>query len=551
MKILIVDDDRTNLLVLSSMLKKEGYTTIEATNGLEAVELFRQYDVDMVLMDVMMPEMDGYQAAKEIKAKSGESFVPIIFLTAITEDKALAKCVENGGDDFLTKPYNRIILRSKIDALNRIKELYGTLQKQRNKLKELNNKIENDIELANHVYKSLVKTNLLPNGIFKTWLSPVSTFNGDIALVTQTLSGGYHVMLGDFTGHGMAASLGTIPVCDIFNGMTRRGYKISDIVTEINQKLKYLLPTGYFCAAAFASIDNDGRTLNIVNAGLPPIIIKYNDHLEYINSKHLPIGIVDLSPKEIEFNKIDISENVKVCIYSDGLIESKNPNGELFGQQRLQEIISNSVNIVDDIEKEISSFTVQNEQEDDISFVEISMPFKEIMTDKKKITHSYEWCQSYLFDYNTLSHSDPVMIVLDAIMSNKIPSAHKDRIYTIVTELFNNSLEHGLLQINSDLKSTPEGFSEYYIQRMKRLENLDAGSISIKVENIKENCGGRLIFTIADTGEGFDYFKFIDGKFMSNIYSGRGIMLVKSICEKLEYSNNGSEVHAEYLWDYE
>ena len=551
MNILIVDDDKTNILVLSSMLKKEGYYVLEANNGLEAINIFRSHIVDLVLMDVMMPEMDGYQAAKEIKQINKDRFIPVIFLTAITEDKALAKCVESGGDDFLTKPYNRIILRSKIDALSRIQELYSTLQEQRNKLKQLNTTIENDIQLATHVYKSLIKSNSLPVEIFNTWLSPVSAFNGDIVLVSHTLSGGYHMMLGDFTGHGMAAALGTIPVYDIFHGMTRRGYKIVDIFTEINQKLQLLLPTGYFCAAAFASIDNSGQRLNVVNAGLPPIIITTDNKITLVESKHLPLGIADVKEMDINFDIIDITTPTKVYIYSDGLIESKNNHGELFGRERLEKIIINGDDVASDIKTQLNIFTSGDEQEDDISFVEVSLPFKSIQNNNDINKQNYNWKQSYTFDANSLICVDPVMKILDGIMNNNIPDSHKDRVYTIVTELFNNSLEHGLLELDSNLKSTPEGFSEYYLQRTKRLDGLDNGTISVTIENNKLKNGGILNFEFHDTGQGFDYIKFLEGNAVTNIYSGRGIMLVKSICNKIEYSDNGRSVYAEYIWHKE
>ncbi|MBM3226450.1 MAG: response regulator, partial [Candidatus Tectomicrobia bacterium] len=115
--ILIADDDRTNRIVLSAMLKKDGHTVCMADNGTEAVDLFAQQQPDMVLMDVMMPDMNGYEAARQIKAMAGERFVPVIFLTAMTDEEALAQCIVAGGDDFLTKPYKRTLLKAKITAL--------------------------------------------------------------------------------------------------------------------------------------------------------------------------------------------------------------------------------------------------------------------------------------------------------------------------------------------------------------------------------------------------------------------------------------------------
>ena len=122
--VLIADDDRINRMVLHAMLQKDGHTVYVAENGQEAVTLFEQHQPDLVLMDVMMPYMDGYEATSRIKALTGERFVPVIFLTAMTDAQALVHCVECGGDDFLHKPYKHAILKAKIAALERVRQLY-------------------------------------------------------------------------------------------------------------------------------------------------------------------------------------------------------------------------------------------------------------------------------------------------------------------------------------------------------------------------------------------------------------------------------------------
>ena len=122
--VLIADDDRINRMVLHAMLQKDGHTVYVAENGQEAVSLFEQHQPDLVLMDVMMPYMDGYEATSRIKALTGERFVPVIFLTAMTDAQALVHCVECGGDDFLHKPYKHAILKAKIAALERVRQLY-------------------------------------------------------------------------------------------------------------------------------------------------------------------------------------------------------------------------------------------------------------------------------------------------------------------------------------------------------------------------------------------------------------------------------------------
>ena len=92
-KALIVDDEKTNRLILKSLLSKQGYQTIEAVNGQEAIDLFNQENPSIIFMDVMMPVLDGYEATRQIKAASANRFVPVIFLTAMSDEEALAQCI--------------------------------------------------------------------------------------------------------------------------------------------------------------------------------------------------------------------------------------------------------------------------------------------------------------------------------------------------------------------------------------------------------------------------------------------------------------------------
>ena len=99
-RILVADDDTANNMLLRALLEEQGYEVLSAANGQEAVDLYRAELPDMVLMDVKMPIMDGYEAAQQIKSIPIDGFVPLIFLTAMTEEEGLVKCIESGGDDF-------------------------------------------------------------------------------------------------------------------------------------------------------------------------------------------------------------------------------------------------------------------------------------------------------------------------------------------------------------------------------------------------------------------------------------------------------------------
>ena len=102
--VLIADDSDSDRLLLQRIVQSQGHRTIVAKHGLEAIEAFKFTPPDIVLLDALMPVMDGFDTARYIKAHMGNSFIPIIFLTSLNDAESLARCLEAGGDDFLTRP---------------------------------------------------------------------------------------------------------------------------------------------------------------------------------------------------------------------------------------------------------------------------------------------------------------------------------------------------------------------------------------------------------------------------------------------------------------
>lgn len=119
MSVLAVDDNRTNLHILQVFLKKLGHDVLLAENGEQAVQRFLEHQPDLVLLDIMMPVMDGFEAARRIKAACRDKWVPIIFLSALNRDENLVEGLEAGADDYLTKPINFVVLEAKLRSMQR------------------------------------------------------------------------------------------------------------------------------------------------------------------------------------------------------------------------------------------------------------------------------------------------------------------------------------------------------------------------------------------------------------------------------------------------
>jgi diguanylate cyclase (GGDEF)-like protein len=142
MKVLIVDDTLSMLMATSAMVKANGHAVVTARNGREAVEVFERELPDLVLLDVIMPEMDGYATAESIRQLSGEHWIPIIFLSSLINDKDIATGIAAGGDDYLTKPVSQTLLASKLLAMQRIADMRARLVNVSHELESANRRLQ-------------------------------------------------------------------------------------------------------------------------------------------------------------------------------------------------------------------------------------------------------------------------------------------------------------------------------------------------------------------------------------------------------------------------
>ena len=200
LKILVADDSTTDLLILSKMLKKEGHIVRTALNGEEAVEIFESFDPDIVLLDVMMPVMNGKEAAKVIKESYNEKFTPVIFLTSLTDDQDLAECLDCGGDDFLSKPYNKTIINAKLRSFNRMNVLHRTIQEQKNEIVKYNDNLVQEQKIAKSLFDNIAHPGCIDSPNIKSVISPMSIFNGDLVLSARNPLGGMYIFVGDLQG---------------------------------------------------------------------------------------------------------------------------------------------------------------------------------------------------------------------------------------------------------------------------------------------------------------------------------------------------------------
>ena len=561
MKILVVDDHRVNREILGFILADHGYEYTEAECGRSACDaVVADQSIDLVLMDINMPVMDGYQATEEIKAYCGDRFIPIIFITALDDDDTLARCLSVGGDDFLGKPVNENVLIAKLKAHERTVRYHKQLLQTNTQLRYHRMQVEREHVIVEHILKSGIQRSDSHCSNVNFRFSPMTMFNGDIVLVAPSPSGGVYIILGDFTGHGLSAAIGCLPVADIFYAMASKQASVGDIASEVNKRLHAILPSNMFFCAVIIELNHSGDRLSIWSGGINDILLVNPAGKLYnrLGGQHMPMGILSENEFDNTIRVIKPPLGTRLYAYSDGVIETHSPTSELYGEDRLEALFDLPCDDrVAQIFDSIEAFRDGEAQDDDISIVELlCQPVVHSHSDSLVLAPvgssqimSLPWHISLQLDANHLREYEVVPQLLQVIVNIHGLSMHQDLIYTILTELYNNAVEHGILRLNSAAKRSVDGFSAYYEERAVRLKNLNSGQLVFELA-VKPGVGGdvnRLVFSFTDDGPGFDYQKFQRAnEDVDNLSFGRGLTLASSLCDKLQYSKSGRRVEVVY-----
>lgn len=560
MKILVVDDSPEVLSLLSQHLKTHGYSVVPASNGAEAVHAYQTHRPDLVIMNVVMPEMDGYQATARIRHLDVERWVPILFLSALTDDNERTKGLEAGGDDYLAKPVNLFLLNNKILALRRIADMQDQVTRY---ARELQSNLEQNREeriLARYLLDHIIRQDKEEPDLVKSWVSPAQHFSGDVVMTARAPGNELNVLLADATGHGLSAAISVIPVIESFYSMTEKGFTLTSIVRELNRKIKHLLPIDRFVAAVIISIDYTNQTIRIWNGGAPEVFF-VDDSGEILRtwpSSHPALGILsdtefDSTPQYYQWEALG---SIFMC--SDGLPEAEDESTIPFSMTQVKQLLSRPYGTgrFQLIKDALCAHIQGVQQQDDISLVDIrcgEQPrwlhlVKDGQDPLAPANNSRSrWRLNLSLGAEEIKGLDALPLIMNWLDQLHIGAHHRGQAFLVLGELFNNALDHGLLRLDSSFKQDPNGFEHYINLREERLAALSDCTVEVDLERFNIDGQERLRITVRDSGPGFDFLNLIAKREADeNQLSGRGIMLVKQLCLSLEYAGSGNEATAVY-----
>jgi len=347
--ILIVDDNMDNIQVLGGILKSEGLDVEFAIDGRSALDWVEKQKFDIILLDINMPEMDGYEVCSHIKNDPDNKEIPVIFLTANTGPESLIKGFETGGVDYITKPFIKSELLARVRTQINIKKANDQIRFYLNEIETKNKNISDSIDYARNIQNAVLgpyenNFSFLPEH-FILFL-PKDIISGDFYRFYK-VDNKIIALIMDCTGHGVPGALMSILGITLINETVLQEQIIQPdkILNRLKEKLIQALgqKEGFSgikdgIEGSVFNYDLESRVLQYSGSFNPLILVRDNETIE-IKADRISIGFSD-SNKDFSLKEIDIKDNDSVYLYSDGYIDQiGGDENKRFMLKRFKELI--------------------------------------------------------------------------------------------------------------------------------------------------------------------------------------------------------------------
>lgn len=340
--LLVVDDNEMNRDMLSRRLERQGHRVSLAENGRQALTMIKTQSFDLVLLDIMMPEMNGYEVLEHLKADHTLRHIPVIVITAVDEIESIAKCIELGAEDYLPKPFNPVLLKARIGASLEKKWLRDQQEAYTRQLDRENRRKTEELEQARQIQLAMLPTAppVLPHLEIAALQRTASEVGGDYYDFFPQPDGRLFVAIGDATGHGVGSGLMVAMtkaslLATTAAPLTTLMSKINTILAQVDfgkQLNMALMLLEISCA------QNDGVTVRASGGGIPPLyLIRTTGVVEEVLISGLPLGI---TPEAVyTLTEFSLNSGDAMLLMSDGLPEIFNSNHQYLGLIRLKDAI--------------------------------------------------------------------------------------------------------------------------------------------------------------------------------------------------------------------
>jgi sigma-B regulation protein RsbU (phosphoserine phosphatase) len=369
--ILVVDDDQLNRMVMGKYLENEGHQVFFAINGVDALKKLANQTFDMLLLDIEMPEMDGYEVLEHMLGDSILRDIPVIVTSAIEQIDSVVRCIEMGAEDYLPKPVDRVLLKARIDASLEKKHL-------RDQQSKLLNQLEREMDIARETQLSILPAHLPePEGFrLGAKMIPARAVGGDFYDVIDLGDQRWGVVIGDVADKGLPAALFMTLTYSLLRAEASRGTPPQQALLNVNRTLMALNSASMFVTILCGVLDCKQGNFSFARAGHPaPLVLTSSGELIKIplNRSHA-IGLFE--EIAVDAQSFPVPKGGLILIYSDGLSEASNEVGEQFGEAELRNFLGtyrhhHPQEICEGLWLAVQRFCGEQPQQDDFTVVAI------------------------------------------------------------------------------------------------------------------------------------------------------------------------------------
>ncbi len=338
--ILIVDDTAANLRLLSQMLTDQGYRVRAVTSGARALASARAAPPDLVLLDIKMPGMNGYEVCEQLKADPLTREIPVIFISALDEIQDKVQAFAVGGVDYITKPFQfkEVLART---------ETHLALRRLQSQLQDANQRMEQELALAGKVQSSFLPGELpaIAGWQIKAALRPARQTSGDFYDVISLPGGRLGLVVADVVDKGVGAAL-FMALSWILIRTYAAGFPAEPerVLSAVNQRILAEVDTGQFVTVFYGILDPATGELTYSNAGHPPPYLFSTERFgkaRPLSRTGMALGVT--SSETWEQADALLGPGDVLVLYSDGVTDAESSQGESFGHERLKARIAGSL----------------------------------------------------------------------------------------------------------------------------------------------------------------------------------------------------------------
>ena len=360
--LLLVEDEPSNLKVLYETLNGRGYRLLTAKSGEQALAIALKAHPVLVLLDIMMPGIDGFETCQRLKANPETRDAAVIFLSALEEAKDKVRGFALGAVDFISKPFDAEEVIARVETHLTIRRLERTLLRTNRELAAAAQRMKLELEAAARVQQSFLPEAApdVEGARFAWAYRPCQDLGGDYFNVFAFDRRHVGVLIVDVCGHGVASSLLTVSVARTLSALRGNrslvmeasateadAYRISapsDVLRRLNTLYPMDMRARLYFTCLYGVLDLEKPCLRFASAGNPgPIVVHSDGSTERHDRPGIPIGL--LADADYEDYTLALQPGDRLYFYSDGLSEERNPDGRLFGAERMRSVIADTVKL--------------------------------------------------------------------------------------------------------------------------------------------------------------------------------------------------------------